>query len=352
MTDPNMYARLGAVSELRSRLASDNLPAAEGARDALAELARTDIRSVAGPAAAALAEATIQPAPAELHFGPVEQGSAPPHQAVQLLGPPLARACVSRPSHDWILVHQTAGGLDISIDTRGAGARRGSVDLEGPAGQTVIVIDVDLVSPPQATGEPAGLARGIPPGRAQAALEELRDPAADDSSAVADAEAAPVRLPGTVHGITSGTDRPPVPARGATLAARNPAARTGATSAGEYPPIEKRFWYLAVYLLPIVWFAVFGGGATFKRDRLILMNAIQSLEVYLTTAPAVLFFYLAVDLKNEMHTQFFSVSGSISAAFSASLLLYCVIKITRYEQPRIGVLTKFAHRLAYGERQA
>ena len=44
LTDPNMYTRLGAVSELRSRLASDNLPAAAGAYEALAELARTDIQ--------------------------------------------------------------------------------------------------------------------------------------------------------------------------------------------------------------------------------------------------------------------------------------------------------------------
>src|SRR5215467_8488468 len=49
ITDPNMYTRLGAVSELQSRLASDNLPAAAGAHEALAELAHTDIRSVADP---------------------------------------------------------------------------------------------------------------------------------------------------------------------------------------------------------------------------------------------------------------------------------------------------------------
>src|SRR5215467_3504290 len=47
--DQNMYTRRGAVSELQSRLASDNLPAAAGAHEALAELAHTDIRSVADP---------------------------------------------------------------------------------------------------------------------------------------------------------------------------------------------------------------------------------------------------------------------------------------------------------------
>ena len=45
LADPNMYSRLGAVGELRSRLASDNLPAAAGAYEALAEIARTDVRT-------------------------------------------------------------------------------------------------------------------------------------------------------------------------------------------------------------------------------------------------------------------------------------------------------------------
>ena len=47
MADPNMFTRLGAVGELRSRLASDNLPVAAGAYEALAEIARTDVQYVA-----------------------------------------------------------------------------------------------------------------------------------------------------------------------------------------------------------------------------------------------------------------------------------------------------------------
>ena len=151
MTDPNMYTRIGAVSELRSRLASDNLPVAAGAYEALAELARTDVRYVADPAAAALNEAAVQPAQTELHFGRIEQGSAPPCQTVQLLGPPIARACVPRPSHDWIRVDQTAERLDISIDTVGTGTLRGSLGLKGPTGEAAIAIDIDLISPPSKT---------------------------------------------------------------------------------------------------------------------------------------------------------------------------------------------------------
>jgi len=162
MTDPNMFTRLGAVSELRSRLVSDDLPVAVGAYEALAELARTDIRSVADPAAAAVREAALHPARSELHFGRVEQGSPSPHHTVELLGPPVARACAPHPSHDWILVNQTSQGLDISIDTTRKGILHGSLGLKGPTGEAAVAIDVDLTPPqPQAALTP----RGEQPGR-------------------------------------------------------------------------------------------------------------------------------------------------------------------------------------------
>ena len=147
LADPNIYARLGAVSELRSRLVGDNLPAAEGACDALRHLSNSDVSFVARAAAEALAEAAVRPAPRELHFGRVEQGSPSPHRTVRLAGPPLARACPPRPSHDWIRVAQAASGLDVSVDTARAGTLRGSIALKGPAGEAVIAVDVDLVTP-------------------------------------------------------------------------------------------------------------------------------------------------------------------------------------------------------------
>jgi Caspase domain len=157
MTDPNMFSRLGAVGELRSRLASDNLPAAVGAYEALAEIARTDIRSVADPASAALREVAVHPAETELHFGQVAQGSASPHRIVQLSGLPIARACVPHASHDWIHVEQTSEGLDISVDTSRAGMLRGSVEVKGPTGEAVVTLDVDLVPPlPQTPSRPSG----------------------------------------------------------------------------------------------------------------------------------------------------------------------------------------------------
>jgi hypothetical protein len=153
-TDPNMYSRLGAVGELRSRLASDNLPAALGAHNALTDMARNDIRYVADPAETALRDAAVRPAETELHFGRIAQGSAPPHRTVQLLGPPIARACIPHASHDWIRVDETTEGLDISVDASRAGSLRGSVEVKGPTGEAVITIDVDLLPAPPASPSP------------------------------------------------------------------------------------------------------------------------------------------------------------------------------------------------------
>jgi hypothetical protein len=150
LTDPNMYSRLGALSELRSRLASDNLPTAVGAYEALVELARNDIQAVADPAAAALKQAALHPEEKELHFGERRQGSVSPHRTVRLLGLPIARACASRPSHDWIRVDETDEGFDISIDTTNVGTLRGTLDLKGPTGEAAIAIDVELLPSTQA----------------------------------------------------------------------------------------------------------------------------------------------------------------------------------------------------------
>ena len=148
ITDQNMFTRCGAVSELQSRLASEELPVAAGAYEALVELAHNDIRYVADPAAAALSQAAIRPEETELHFGERQQGSAPPHRLVRLLGPPIARVCAPCASHDWIGVNETTEGFDISVDTTRTGTLRGSVDLKGPTGTAVIAVDVEIL--PQA----------------------------------------------------------------------------------------------------------------------------------------------------------------------------------------------------------
>ena len=161
ITDQNMFTRRGAVSELQSRLASEELPVAAGAYEALAELAHNDIRYVADPAAAALSQAAIRPEETELHFGERQQGSVPPHRLVRLLGPPIARVCAPCASHDWIGVNETTEGFDISVDTTRTGTLRGSVDLKGPTGTAVIAVDVELL--PQAAQTSAAHRPSRPP---------------------------------------------------------------------------------------------------------------------------------------------------------------------------------------------
>jgi len=156
ITDQNMYARRGAVHELQSRLGSEDLPVAAGAYEALAGLARTDIRFVADPAAAALGQAAVRPEETELHFGAQRQGSDPPHRTVRLLGPPIARACAPRVSDEWIRVNETTEGFDISVDTTGTGTLRGSVDLKGPTGEAVIAVDVELLDQAEQGSQDAG----------------------------------------------------------------------------------------------------------------------------------------------------------------------------------------------------
>jgi Caspase domain len=147
--DQNMYTRRGAVTELRARLLSDNLSAALGAWEALAELAN-DIGYIADEANAALHEAAVHPAETELQFKQLEQGSQAPHQTIHLLGPPIARACRADTSHECIHVKQLAEGFDISIDTIQAGAIKGSLHIKGPTGDAAVTIQANISpTPPQ-----------------------------------------------------------------------------------------------------------------------------------------------------------------------------------------------------------
>lgn len=144
MVDANMFTRLGAVTELRSRLFSDDLPAAAGARDALTEMVRTNTAYVAEPAAAALRQAVVRTMEHQLHFGQVTKGSSSPRRAIHLLGPPLARACTFQTSHNWIRLSQTGQEVEVYIDTAEIGALQGSITIKGPAGEVVIPVDVEV----------------------------------------------------------------------------------------------------------------------------------------------------------------------------------------------------------------
>lgn len=162
MTDANMFTRLGAVTELRSRLTSDNLPVAAGARDALADIARTDIQYLAEAAATALREVAVRTAERELHFGQVAKDSSPTPRTVHLLGPPLAQACTFQASDSWIRIDETTEGIHVSVDTSQAGTLRGEITIKGPTGDAVILVDVEVTPgaepPPPTSASPVDTA--------------------------------------------------------------------------------------------------------------------------------------------------------------------------------------------------
>lgn len=153
--DPNMFTRLGAVSELRSRLLGDNVPAAAGAYDRLAEMASHDIQYVAEAAAAALAQADLDVGERELAFGQVATGSPRPRRTVHLAGPPLARACSYEASDSWISVDEVPEGIVIGVDTATPGARHGTVTVKGPTGEAVVTVDVDVTGTPESPAQTA-----------------------------------------------------------------------------------------------------------------------------------------------------------------------------------------------------
>lgn len=145
-TDPNMFTRLGAVAELRSRLVGENLPAAAGALKRLQELARTDIQYVAEAAALAMGDVALRVGETELHFGQVPAGSVPPARPIRLLGPPLARACSYEPTDAWIRVDDSDDGASVTVDTATPGARSGTVLVKGVGGEATVAVDVEVTA--------------------------------------------------------------------------------------------------------------------------------------------------------------------------------------------------------------
>ena len=147
ITDPNLYTRRGAISELSTRLRSENLPAALGAYEALTEVVRTDIEYVASFAATALHDAAIRPSENALHFGRVTRDDLPLRRTIRLLGPLIARECAVVPSVEWIRVERRADDLTVTVDTVRSGPLRGRVTLNGPTGEAAIEVDLELVDP-------------------------------------------------------------------------------------------------------------------------------------------------------------------------------------------------------------
>ncbi|MHC3467511.1 caspase, EACC1-associated type [Streptomyces sp. 7R007] len=147
----NHFTRLGAVAELRLRLENEDLSRAEGARQALEEVARNDVRPVADAATAALHEVRLRPSTARVDFGRLARGAPVAHRQVALTGLPLARACVPHVSEPWLRVGVSAEGLDVGVDPVAEGRLSGDIVLKGVAGDATIHVEAEV--------EPAAEAR-------------------------------------------------------------------------------------------------------------------------------------------------------------------------------------------------
>ncbi|RSM63290.1 caspase [Amycolatopsis sp. WAC 01376] len=146
--DPNMFTRLGAVTELQRRLTSENLSVAIGAHEVLTTMAQTDIHLVAEAADLARREARVRAEPDVVRFGEVVRGSAPVAR-IRLEGPPIARACRFASSHSWLRVTETGDGAEISLDLAELGAFEAQVTVTGPTGEVVVRVEGQVVQEPE-----------------------------------------------------------------------------------------------------------------------------------------------------------------------------------------------------------
>jgi hypothetical protein len=165
ITAENPFTRLGAVAELRRRLASDNLPVAMGAFEALKSMAATDIQHVAAAASDALGFAVVRVDVSAVRL------SAPPgavaSAALRLAGPPVAREARFEASHSWIRVTETDSGAELAVTAGASGTRRGNVVVTGPTGDAVVAVEIEAVPAPEpepvVEPEPEPVAEEPPP---------------------------------------------------------------------------------------------------------------------------------------------------------------------------------------------
>ncbi len=149
----NMFTRLGAVAELRARMASPDVGAALGAYEALVEVSRSDIRYVQEAASEALEGAPVSPDPAELHFGTISSTDLPVARTIRLTGPPLTAAVTVSQSEAWVTASVEPPEVSVSVDTATTGRLSGTVTLTGPTGQAVVPVTAEVVAAAPASAD-------------------------------------------------------------------------------------------------------------------------------------------------------------------------------------------------------
>ena len=147
LADGNMYARIGAITELRKLVLSANVALAAGAVEALAAIRDADLPHVADQARDALAVTRPRPERSQVPFGRLAQGRGVPHQRVSLSGPPIARACTVRSTDDRVRATVDDGTVEVWIDTASPGPVAAAVVLTGAGGQASIDVSAVVALP-------------------------------------------------------------------------------------------------------------------------------------------------------------------------------------------------------------
>ncbi|HET6533561.1 MAG TPA: caspase family protein [Actinoplanes sp.] len=132
LTDHNVFTRMGAVTELRSRLSGTDTAVAAGALEALREVAASDIAYVADVARAAMDDVRTTAATTS-----VELGAAP--VTIALTGPPLSRVCTVETSQPWLRAESTTDGVTLTAEPAGS-ERSASVEVTGPVSAATIAV--------------------------------------------------------------------------------------------------------------------------------------------------------------------------------------------------------------------
>ena len=195
----NMFTRLGAVAELRARMASPDLSAALGAYEALVEVSRSDIRYVQEAASEALGDAAVSPQPTDLDFGTVSTTNLPVTKTIRLAGPPLAGAVTVSQSEAWVTATVDPPEVQVSMDTVQTGRLSGTVTLTGPTGQVVVPVTAEVVATSPVPAE---------------ASQESPPPPLDPPVLAAAATAAPAASPVPADVVRAAAASPPHLAEG------------------------------------------------------------------------------------------------------------------------------------------
>lgn len=174
LKEANPTFRRGAVSELRDRLLHDDPAAALGALEALQEVVRTDTKSVADDAAAAIASARMTLEPSAIDFA--ADASEPQVVMVEVRGPALVRELTVTTDPPLSAQVDEDGRVSVSL-AKVAERFVGQVTLTSPLGSVVFPVTAAATSretdaaavapPPEEALVERRLAPATPPAEAQ-----------------------------------------------------------------------------------------------------------------------------------------------------------------------------------------